>query len=374
MSNQQKKIYQVGGCVRDKLMGIKSDDIDLVAVGYSCDDFSHLQQVGKDFPVFLTKQNHQLALARTEKKVAKGYNGFVCETKNITLKEDLQRRDLTINSIAYDPIKKQYIDPFGGINDIANKVLKHTSKAFCEDPLRVLRLARFQAKFPDFKIDNSTKELVKQLKNELQYLQPNRVYLEVKKAMLLPNSWLFFVTLYQLEVLDAIFPNLYRLTLDYQDKNNTSFYYAMKLLKYLKNSNIILKYTALFYNISSPKTSIDILLPSKIKKQILLLIQNHTQIDNTKNLTLNQLVQLIQSYKRNRQLFIYQLIFARAKYNTISKSTNALPNKILLEVFDKIVAYSPKQWLDNLDTKVSNEEIKEYIQNQYILIVKNIKY
>ena len=172
--NIQKNIYQVGGSVRDKLLGIDSSDIDFVAVGYSEDDFSHLQKVGKDFPVFLTKDGYELALARVERKTANGYNGFETSTKNVTLQEDLKRRDLTINSIAYDEANDKYIDPYGGIDDIKNKILRHTSDAFKEDPLRVLRLARFQAKFIDFKIASTTKELVKSMKNELKYIIPLR--------------------------------------------------------------------------------------------------------------------------------------------------------------------------------------------------------
>ena len=125
-----KKIYLVGGTVRDKLMNQPNYDTDYVAVGFNFNDFLHLQQVGKDFPVFLTDDGSELALARKERKITLGYNGFDVETLNVTLEEDLSRRDITINSMAYDETNKKLIDPFNGQKDIQNKVLKHTSNAF----------------------------------------------------------------------------------------------------------------------------------------------------------------------------------------------------------------------------------------------------
>lgn len=142
-----KGIYLVGGAVRDALLGTPIKDKDYVAVGFSEADFAHLPKVGKSFPVFLQKDGSQIALARKETKTAHGYNGFVVETNQVSLQEDLKRRDLTINSIAFDEAKNEYYDPFNGIQDLQNKILRHTSESFCEDPLRVLRIARFRARF-----------------------------------------------------------------------------------------------------------------------------------------------------------------------------------------------------------------------------------
>ena len=180
-----KKIYKVGGCIRDNLLNVQSNDIDYVAVGYTPLDFIHLQCVGKDFPVFIDENGCEIALARIEKKSGIGYNGFNAYTNNVTIEDDLKRRDLTINSIAYDEENKTYIDPYGGLNDIQNKVLRHTSDAFKEDPLRVLRLARFQEKFPDFTIadDRQIREIVKQELLKLHKSEQKEVDKNIKKIV-----------------------------------------------------------------------------------------------------------------------------------------------------------------------------------------------
>ena len=143
------KIYLVGGAVRDELLGYPFYEKDWVVVGATVDDMTSAgyQQVGKDFPVFLhpeTKEEH--ALARTERKTAAGYKGFeVHASPDVTLEDDLIRRDLTINAIAKDETG-EFIDPYNGVSDIKNKILRHVSGAFAEDPVRILRIARFMAR------------------------------------------------------------------------------------------------------------------------------------------------------------------------------------------------------------------------------------
>jgi tRNA nucleotidyltransferase (CCA-adding enzyme) len=147
------KIFVVGGFVRDKLLGITAKDKDYVVVGASVEAMLRLgfKAVGKDFPVFLHPQTHEeYALARTERKITLGYQGFTFYTSpDITLEEDLRRRDLTINALAMDEAGQIY-DYFNGQQDLANRILRHTSPAFLEDPLRVLRLARFMATLSHF--------------------------------------------------------------------------------------------------------------------------------------------------------------------------------------------------------------------------------
>ncbi len=146
------KIYLVGGAVRDELLGYPFHEKDWVVVGATVDDMlaAGYQQVGKDFPVFLhpkTKEEH--ALARTERKTAAGYKGFeVHASPEVTLEEDLIRRDLTINAIAKDE-NGEFVDPYNGVADINNKLLRHVSDAFAEDPVRILRIARFMARHQD---------------------------------------------------------------------------------------------------------------------------------------------------------------------------------------------------------------------------------
>ncbi len=182
------KVYRVGGSVRDKILGKLAKDNDYVVVGSSTEEMlaNGFKQVGKDFPVFLHPEtNEEYALARKERKTGKGYKGFDfnCE-KDVTLEDDLCRRDLTINAIAEDE-DGNLIDPFNGIQDIKRKKLKAVSKAFSEDPLRALRVARFMSQLNGFTIHEDTEsQLIRIAKNEeLHNLSRERVWDEVSKAL-----------------------------------------------------------------------------------------------------------------------------------------------------------------------------------------------
>lgn len=200
------QIYQVGGSIRDRILKRQSNDIDWVVVGSDEDEMLSLgfEKVGKDFPVFfhpITKEEY--ALARTERKNGKGYNGFTVDfSKDITLEDDLQRRDLTINSIALDK-NGNYIDPCNGIEDIKDKILRHNNKAFIEDPLRVIRVARFQTMLPDFSIDPHTLAAMKSMaeSGELQCLTKERLLLEMNKVYKYKNTNLFYQTLFKANAL-----------------------------------------------------------------------------------------------------------------------------------------------------------------------------
>tara|TARA_B100000287_G_scaffold329777_1_gene314331 strand:- start:1064 stop:2146 length:1083 start_codon:yes stop_codon:yes gene_type:complete len=181
------KVYLVGGAVRDKLLGIPVKEKDWVVVGSTPQQMKDkgYKQVGKDFPVFINpKTGEEYALARTERKSGHGYTGFEFESNpHITLEEDLERRDLTINAIAQDE-DGTLIDPFNGQDDIKNKKLRHVSDAFSEDPLRVLRLARFKTYLKEFNIVSETMDKIKEIKDsgELEYLTGERVWLEIYKS------------------------------------------------------------------------------------------------------------------------------------------------------------------------------------------------
>jgi tRNA nucleotidyltransferase (CCA-adding enzyme) len=203
------QIYLVGGAVRDELLGLPQGDRDWVVVGATVDAMLRLgyKKVGKDFPVFLhpsTKEEY--ALARTEKKTGKGYYGFVCHSDpSVSLAEDLLRRDLTINAIAKDQFGN-IIDPYAGQQDLANKNLRHVSAAFAEDPVRVLRLARFAAKFPDFNVDPATVALVKRMvvAGELKELVAERIWKEMERALGESAPWRFFAVLLECNALNDI--------------------------------------------------------------------------------------------------------------------------------------------------------------------------
>ena len=204
------KTYLVGGAVRDTLLGIYSNDNDYVVVGSTPEEMTSLgfSKVGASFPVFLhPKTGEEYSLARKDKKVGTGYLGFECVfTPDITLEEDLYRRDLTINSMAIDS-DSNLIDPYGGKDDLSNKVLRHTSDAFVEDPLRIIRLARFYGRFKDFTIHESTKELCIKNVLSLNEIHSERFWLEIEKVIIEQDAETFkrFVNaLMELRVLEHV--------------------------------------------------------------------------------------------------------------------------------------------------------------------------
>lgn len=201
------KIYLVGGAVRDILMGSTPKDRDYVVVGATPEDMLNLEytQVGCDFPVFLHPETkEEYALARTEVKNGNGYQGFNCHFgSDVTLEDDLARRDLTINAIAIDLETNGIIDPFNGQQDIKNKILRATTKAFREDPVRVLRLARFLSRFgPNWGVAPETTQLVLDIydSGELKHLTPERVWKELEKALSEPYTQEFFRYLQDLDL------------------------------------------------------------------------------------------------------------------------------------------------------------------------------
>ena len=182
------KTYLVGGAVRDALMGFAGSDRDWVVVGGTPEALvaQGYQPVGKDFPVFLHPNTHEeYALARTERKTARGYHGFAIHASpEVTLEEDLARRDLTINAIAQDG--DTLIDPYGGQRDITAKVLRHVTEAFREDPVRILRLARFAARFSDFTVAPETMTLMREMvaEGEIDALVSERVWQELSRGLM----------------------------------------------------------------------------------------------------------------------------------------------------------------------------------------------
>ena len=209
------KSYLVGGAVRDALLNLPVKDKDWVVVGASPAEMlaQGFQQVGRDFPVFLHPDTQQeYALARTERKSGSGYTGFVCyAAPDVTLEQDLQRRDLTINAIAQDD-EGRYYDPYHGRADIEQRKLRHVSVAFNEDPLRVLRVARFAARFAHlgFVIADETLELMRSMaeSGELSELTPERVWKETEKALETRTPQVYFQTLRDCGALVVLFPEL----------------------------------------------------------------------------------------------------------------------------------------------------------------------
>lgn len=230
--NKQKhtiQTYLVGGAVRDKLLGRPVSECDYVVVGATSDDLTSagFVQVGADFPVFLHPITHdEYALARTERKTGKGYKGFECfADPSVTLEDDLYRRDLTINAMAIEVVglfdhrfaggdftQNNIIDPYGGLDDLANKRLRHVSEAFCEDPVRVLRLARFYARYAPlgFDVADETCALVAKMRDdgELNFLVAERIWGETIKALNEYQADCYFECLDNWGVLSVIMPKL----------------------------------------------------------------------------------------------------------------------------------------------------------------------
>jgi tRNA nucleotidyltransferase (CCA-adding enzyme) len=209
------QVYLVGGAVRDERLGLPVKERDWCVVGATPDELTGegYKQVGKDFPVFLhPDSNEEYALARTERKTAAGYHGFAFDTSpDVTIEEDLSRRDLTINALAVDD-SGELIDPFGGLQDLERRLIRHVSDAFIEDPVRILRAAKFAARFAHlgFRIAPETRDLMRQMVagGEADALVPDRVWKETESALAGPNPRLYFEALRACGALRVVFPEV----------------------------------------------------------------------------------------------------------------------------------------------------------------------
>lgn len=265
------EVYLVGGAVRDRLLGVPAPDRDWVVVGSTPQEMSDrgYQAVGKDFPVFIDKHTgEEYALARTERKTAKGYHGFKFNASSeVTLEQDLERRDLTINAMAQDS-NGEIIDPYGGQADLAQGLIRHVSMAFIEDPVRVLRAARFAARF-NFNIAPETLELMKCMvsNGEVDALVPERVWAEMNKALLTGSPQLFFQVLRDCGALERILPELDALfgipqTAKYHPEIDTGIHTLMVVEQAAKLSrDPMVRFAALLHDLGKAKTPTQ-LLPS----------------------------------------------------------------------------------------------------------------
>lgn len=397
LQGNKMKIYLCGGAVRDKLLGLDPKDLDYVVVGSSEQEMLDLnyQRVGQSFPVFLhPTTNDEYALARREVSTGPSYQDFKCETKDVTLTEDLSRRDITINSIALDS-DGTYIDPFNGQSDIKSKTLRHTSSAFSEDPIRVLRIARLRARFgPYWKIHASTKLLIDKMRPQLRHLQPDRVYAEVAKVMDSPNSHIFFETLDELQVLDVIFPNIFNLK-TYREgsvwhKEPNVFEHTMTMLKLADHESPTVKWMILYHDIAKPlcrrlygngaghdseelaSPLIDIQLPAKIKKKVLFHINIHQRIFKIFEMTPKKVAKLIYSFRKDSGLLRDVLLvssYDKAGATSIIDRPDSDFTQFLL-AFNEVNSYSPYQWIQQQATIPNPLHIQQHIHNHAIQIIR----
>ncbi len=263
-------IYCVGGAVRDALLSLPVKDRDYVVVGSSEAEMRQLgyQAVGKDFPVFLHPKNHEeYALARTERKVAKGYKGFVVHASpEVTLEEDVARRDFTMNATA-QASDGVLIDPYNGQADIQHKIIRHVSDAFVEDPVRILRAARFSARFADFSIAPETMQLMRQMveEGEVDALVPERVWQELSKGLMEAQPSRMFTVLRDCGALEKIIPELACLwgvpqTEKYHPEIDTGIH-VMMVLDYAarKGFSLPVRYAALMHDLGKGTTPKEVL-------------------------------------------------------------------------------------------------------------------
>ena len=264
------KTFLVGGAVRDALLRLPVKDRDWVVVGATADTMlaEGYQQVGRDFPVFLhPRSREEYALARTERKSGNGYTGFVTQfAPDVTLEQDLQRRDLTINAIAQDE-SGELIDPYGGQRDLAQRQLRHVSAAFNEDPLRVLRVARLAARFAhlNFRIADETLALMREMaaSGELAHLTAERVWKETEKALLTHNPQVYFQVLRDCGALHVLFPeidNLYGIPapIKWHPEIDTGIHALMTLtLSAALSDQLDVRFATLFHDVGKALTPAD---------------------------------------------------------------------------------------------------------------------
>jgi tRNA nucleotidyltransferase (CCA-adding enzyme) len=264
------KIYAVGGCVRDALLGRPVVDRDWVVVGATPQQMldAGYTPVGRDFPVFLHPQTHEeYALARTERKTAPGYHGFSFQAAaDVTLEDDLARRDLTINAIAQDETGA-LIDPYGGQRDLAARVLRHVSPAFAEDPVRILRLARFAARFADFHVADETQALLRTMvaAGEVDALVPERVWQELARGLMEAAPSRMLTVLRECGALARLLPELDRLwgvpqRADYHPEVDTGVHMLLVIdMAAQLNAPLPARWAALLHDLGKGTTAQDVL-------------------------------------------------------------------------------------------------------------------
>ncbi|MEY8702608.1 CCA tRNA nucleotidyltransferase [Francisella philomiragia] len=362
------EFYLVGGAVRDILLGITPKDRDWVVVGATESQMikAGFTKIPSSFPVFLHPETkEEYALARSEKKIAKGYHGFeVNFSSDITLEEDLKRRDLTVNSMAIDK-NNNIIDPFNGQDDIKNRILRHTSEAFIEDPLRVVRLARFKVQLSDFNFSiaaetiNIIKSIIKS--GELNYLTKERLHIEFIKA--LRNPKIFFETLVELDSLQIIFPNIKKSLNAIPDEN----FFRNKT--YLNSSNEE-KICLCLLNLEDDTISnlkLELLLTNKQFKLLVATITTKKILESTK-IDAKTALKLIKRANLLRDKNLQQnTINIFAKYSEIDSSRFS---QLIIKQFKSTLNIINTTNIKTLITTVPKENLVNAIETLYMDIIK----
>ncbi len=341
MSLTQIQVYLVGGAVRDAQLKLPIKDKDFLVTGATPDDMlaAGFSQVGADFPVFLHPHTHaEYALARLERKSGSGHTGFIMHTSpTVTVAEDLQRRDLTINALAmqvkglFDDsvITGEVIDPYGGIADLNSRILRHVSPAFSEDPLRVLRVARFYARFYhlSFRIHPDTQALMQAISHsgELSHLSCERIWSETARALGEADGWGFFECLRRLNILADLLPELDALWAD-----DIIYQSTQAKLKQAKHAALDSKFALLFSGFSASTdaalrlTFKRLNMPKTTARVICAFIDYQDKLYHTDTLSAVDWLTLIEATKAHKDdSLIHLLIDTIAIYQTDYDADNA---------------------------------------------------
>lgn len=355
------KVYLVGGAVRDELLGRNLVDHDYVVVGETMESMLRLgyQQVGVEFPVFLDPiHKEEYALARTEKKTGQGHKGFKVDfDPSVTLEQDLQRRDLTINAIA-KTAEGQLIDPYHGQRDLQMRVLRHVSAAFVEDPLRVLRVARFAAQLTpwSFKIAPATLTLMRQLvdSGELTALTPERVFQETEKALLCDDPDVYFSTLQACGALKVLMPSLLEL-------DNLALQWAKRL-----SSEPEVVWAVLYFqgDESIDELSKRIKLPNKYNRLAIKVKQFFPSITQLNLLSAQQVYNLLQGLDAYRRPEILTPMIAACQ--ALHQQRDYPQGQLLYRCWQLSAEVTAKSCVNK---NLIGKQIGEYIQQQRITVI-----
>ncbi len=400
------KVYLVGGAVRDRLLGIPAQERDWVVVGATPEELlkRKYRQVGRDFPVFLHPETkEEYALARTERKSAPGYYGFICDfSESVTLEEDLARRDLTINAMAMDE-QGNLIDPYQGQRDLEEKLLRHVSSAFAEDPVRVLRVARFASRFHHlgFRIANETRLLMYSMvkQGELAHLIPERVWQEWQKSLEEKNPEEFILSLRSCDALRVILPEINSLfgvpnPHQYHQEIDTGIHSLMTLRASSELSEEpLVRFAALVHDLGKASTPIQawpkhygheeegtkliralcarLRIPNDYRDLAVTVARAHLNIHRVCELRPNTIVKLLEQVDafRRPQLFHKILIACQADAESCGKTVVYRQTQLWNEILSECVKVTPQTFIVQ---GYEGKAIKEAMHQSRVACVERI--
>ena len=358
------KTYLVGGAVRDQLLGLQVTEKDRVVTGSSAEELKKLgyRQVGSDFPVFLHPgSGEEYALARTERKTAEGHQGFETETgSSVTLEDDLYRRDLTINAIAQDN-NGRIIDPYHGQEDLAAGILRHVSPAFSDDPLRILRVARFSARFPGFSIHEDTRNLMSNMvaRGDLAQLAPERIFIETGKALATDSPHVYFNVLSDIRADAELWPELTSVHIDRLEKwqsDNDAFHAFVILIANLPPLQI---------NQLSQRLRV----PGKFREMASLISRFHKTWSNVINLTSLDILESLydmDAFRRHERFCTFCLLLTQFAQSRGEKVVNPDPWPGYLDAARQVSA-------GEFSTEISGPALGEAIKLKQIQRIENLR-